>query len=260
MKNSRKSFNTCLAGQKEEQEIIDRQTKDRTARKIQTFYLGNLLKEIEMMNRTVTQEQEKARKKGKEKYGKILIETCFNIDQALPQNANAKVEEIPERAVKMPTAISIKIRTIFCDSYMDTKIQEKTSETKLEDSNGREESMETQYIAQEQELIVGRTEENTAATEDTETAKSDAQTINENQNLGKIFGSAHICGSLGHHAFYTKIPKVMPCDWADLREPIIENVLITTFFPKTFSDKIPAYSCSVEMLSVTTYLGFWGTK
>ena len=51
---------------------------------------------------------------------------------------------------------------------MNTKILETTSETKLGDNNSREESMETQYKAQEQELIVGGTKENTAAIEDTE--------------------------------------------------------------------------------------------
>ena len=200
------------------------------------------------MNKTVTQKREKARRRGKEKYDKISIETCFNIDQALLQNVNAKVKEIQGKAVKMPTAVSIKILTIFCDNHMDTKIQETKSEKKEEDSNGREESMETQYNAQEQELIVRRTEENTAATEDTKSedsleelnkletdnqeiiieteklydkqnrylkleittrqtttswlilvflllitaAKTDAKTINGNQNLGKIFSLAHM--------------------------------------------------------------------
>ena len=36
--------------------------------------------------------------------------------------------------------------------------------------------------------------------------------------------------------------------------------MITTFFPKTFYEKIPAYSCTVEILTMTTYLGFWRTK
>ena len=89
---------------------------------------------------------------------------------------------------------------------------------------------------------------------------TNAQIVNDTQNLGRLFESVHLCGSLVHHAYYMEIHKIMSCHWTDPREPIVEDVLITTFFPKTFSEKIPAYSCTVEILTITTYLGVWGTK
>ena len=84
--------------------------------------------------------------------------------------------------------------------------------------------------------------------------------VTNNTNLGSLFGPAHVCGSGGHHALYVEIPEETDCTWTDPREPLLENVVVTTYFPRTFSDKITAYGCTVEIKSVTTYMGFWGTK
>ena len=84
--------------------------------------------------------------------------------------------------------------------------------------------------------------------------------ISTNNNLGVLFGPAHICGGSGHHSLYMELPDEIECIWTDPREPLLENVVVTTYFPKTFSNKISAYGCTVEIKSITTSMGFWGTK
>ena len=84
--------------------------------------------------------------------------------------------------------------------------------------------------------------------------------ITTNNNLGVLFGPAHICGGSGHHSLYMELPDEIECIWTDPREPLLENVVVTTYFPKTFSNKISAYGCTVEIKSITTSMGFWGTK
>ena len=90
--------------------------------------------------------------------------------------------------------------------------------------------------------------------------KGSAEIIASNQNLGLLFGPAHICGGSGHHALYVEIPDEITCKWTDPREPLIENVVVTTYFPKVFSEKISAHGCTVEIKFITTQMGFWGTK
>ena len=84
--------------------------------------------------------------------------------------------------------------------------------------------------------------------------------VTNNTNLDLLFGSAHVCGKGGHHALYLKLPEEIDCNWTDPREPLVENVVVTTYFPKAFSVKITVYGCTIEVKSVTTYMGFWGTK
>ena len=40
----------------------------------------------------------------------------------------------------------------------------------------------------------------------------------------------------------------------------MENIVVTTYFLKALSDKITAYRCTIEVKTITTYMGFWGTK
>jgi hypothetical protein len=87
-----------------------------------------------------------------------------------------------------------------------------------------------------------------------------AHVINSTEDLGKIFGPAQVCGSAGHHGMYIALPDKPSCEFVDSRSKIIEKVLVTPFFPLTFSEPIDAYSCQVEILSTKTFKGFWGTK
>ena len=87
-----------------------------------------------------------------------------------------------------------------------------------------------------------------------------AQVVNKTQNLGKLFGKAHVCGSNGHDTMYIELPDIPDCTWEDPRSKMVENILTTPFFPITFSDSIQAYGCQIEKQSIRTYMGFWGTK
>ena len=52
----------------------------------------------------------------------------------------------------------------------------------------------------------------------------------------------------------------LSCEWEDPRTKNVENVLITPFFPHTFSDPIEVYGCQVEIMTITTFVGFFYTK
>ena len=84
--------------------------------------------------------------------------------------------------------------------------------------------------------------------------------VSSETDLGSMFGPGHICGSSGHHTMYIDLPDIPSCVWEDPRSKNVENVLITPFFPRTFSDQIKAYGCQVEVTTVTTFMGFFGTK
>ena len=84
--------------------------------------------------------------------------------------------------------------------------------------------------------------------------------VTNNTNLGLLLGSAHVCGKGSHHVLYVELSEEIDCNWTDPREPLVENVFVTTYFPKAFSDKITAYGCTIEVKSVTTFMGFWGSK
>ena len=84
--------------------------------------------------------------------------------------------------------------------------------------------------------------------------------VTSETDLGTLFGPGHICGSSGHHTMYIDLPDIPDCIWEDPRTKNVENVLITPFFPRTFSDPIKAYGCQVEITTVTTFMGFFGTK
>lgn len=92
------------------------------------------------------------------------------------------------------------------------------------------------------------------------TNTAEVRKISTQEDLGKLFGPAHVCGASGHHAIYIEIPDIPPCVWDDPRSKAVENVLTTPFFPKSFSDPIKAYACQVEIEFIRTSMGFWGTK
>ena len=89
---------------------------------------------------------------------------------------------------------------------------------------------------------------------------SASDVVTSETDLGSMFGPGHICGSAGHHTMYIALPDIPSCIWEDPRTKNVENVLITPFFPRTFSDPIKAYGCQVEVTTVTTFMGFFGTK
>ena len=89
---------------------------------------------------------------------------------------------------------------------------------------------------------------------------SASNVVTSDIDLGTLSGPGHICGSAGHHTMYIDLPEIPSCIWEDPRTKNVENVLITPFFPRTFSDPIKAYGCQVEITTVTTFMGFFGTK
>ena len=84
--------------------------------------------------------------------------------------------------------------------------------------------------------------------------------VSKETDLGTMFGPGHICGSAGHHTMYIALPDIPCCEWEDSRTKNVENVLVTPFFPRTFSDPIEAYGCQVEIMTITTFMGFFGTE
>jgi hypothetical protein len=94
----------------------------------------------------------------------------------------------------------------------------------------------------------------------TTNATTESRKITTQENLGKLLGPAHVCGSTGHFATYIEIPDLPTCEWEDPRTKIVENILTTPFFPRTFSDSIKAHACRVEIEFIRTIMGFWGTK
>ena len=89
---------------------------------------------------------------------------------------------------------------------------------------------------------------------------SASNVVTSDTDLGTLFGPGHICGSAGHHTMYIDLSEIPSCIREDPRTKNVENVLITPFFPRTFSDPIKAYGCQVEITTVTTFMGFFGTK
>ena len=89
---------------------------------------------------------------------------------------------------------------------------------------------------------------------------SASNVVKSDTDLGTLFGPGHICGSAGHHTMYIDLPDIPCCIWEDPRTKNVENVLITPFFPRTFSDPIEANGCQVEITTVTTFKGFFWTK
>ena len=86
------------------------------------------------------------------------------------------------------------------------------------------------------------------------------EVINTTTDLGAIFGPAQVCGSAGHHGLYIALPDKPRCEFVDPRSKVIQKLLVTPFFPLTFSEQIDAYSCQVEVVTRKTYKGFWGSK
>ena len=88
--------------------------------------------------------------------------------------------------------------------------------------------------------------------------KGSAEIACNNENLGLLFGPAHICGGSGHHVLYVEVPDEITCKWTEPREPLIEN-LATIYFPKVFSEKISAHGCTVDIKFINSN-GFLGYK
>jgi hypothetical protein len=84
--------------------------------------------------------------------------------------------------------------------------------------------------------------------------------VDSQQDLGQLFGPAQMCGSSGHEAMYIALPELPTCDWKDPRSTMVENLLVTPFFGKTFSEAIDAYGCQVEISTIITQMGFFGSK
>ena len=84
--------------------------------------------------------------------------------------------------------------------------------------------------------------------------------VSKKTDLGTMFGPGHICGSAGHHTMYIALPDIPSCEWEDPRTKNVENVLVTPYFPRTFSDPIEPYGCQVEIMTITTFMGFFCTK
>jgi hypothetical protein len=84
--------------------------------------------------------------------------------------------------------------------------------------------------------------------------------VNKTEDLGQLFGPAQVCGSTGHHGMYIALPDKPNCEFMDPRKRLIQKMLITPYFPLTFSEQIDAHSCQVEVTTRKTYKGFWGTK
>ena len=77
---------------------------------------------------------------------------------------------------------------------------------------------------------------------------------------GSLFCPGHICGNSGHHTMYIALSDIPSCVWEDPRTKNVENVQITPFVPRTFSDDIKAYGCQVAITTVTAFMGFFETK
>jgi hypothetical protein len=92
------------------------------------------------------------------------------------------------------------------------------------------------------------------------TTSNAQRTLTKTDNLGELFGQAHVCGSTGYHSTYIAVPDLPNCEWEDPRTKVVENVLATPYFQKTFSDNIIAYGCQIERNVITTFMGFFGTK
>ena len=91
--------------------------------------------------------------------------------------------------------------------------------------------------------------------------KSDAaKIISNHEELGKLFNQAYMCGSHGHHASYVEIPAIPNCEWEDPRDKVVDKLVVTLFFNRTFSNLINAYSCQIEINRITTHVGFFGKK
>ena len=74
--------------------------------------------------------------------------------------------------------------------------------------------------------------------------------VTSETDLGTLVGPGHICESSCHHTMYIDFPDIPDCIWKDPLTKNVKNVLITPFFPRTFSDPIKAYRCQVEIITV----------
>ena len=87
--------------------------------------------------------------------------------------------------------------------------------------------------------------------------------FNSSDNMAKYFGQAHICGVKGKHATYIQLPQIPNCEWSIKRKnevKVVETVIATPLFKLTFSELITAYACEIEISTITTFMGFFGTK
>ena len=85
--------------------------------------------------------------------------------------------------------------------------------------------------------------------------------FNSSENVASYFGRAHICGvkeSIQHTYLCHKylIVETGKIGWKYKQT----NSLCHLFFKRTFSGPIVSYACEIEVSSVTTYMGFFGTK
>ncbi len=88
------------------------------------------------------------------------------------------------------------------------------------------------------------------------------QIFNSSENLAQYFGKAQLCGVKGKYASYISLPQIPDCSYPERLDGNIsrQTVYATPFFKRTFSNQIIAYACEIEISSVTTYMGFFGTK
>ena len=86
--------------------------------------------------------------------------------------------------------------------------------------------------------------------------------FNSSENLANYFGQAHLCGAKGKYASYISLPQIPDCTYPERLDGNTsrQTVYATPFFKRTFSDPITAYACEIEISTVTTYMGFFGTK
>ena len=86
--------------------------------------------------------------------------------------------------------------------------------------------------------------------------------FNSSENLANYFGQAHICGVKGKYAPYISLPQIPDCTYPERLDGNTsrQTVYATPFSKRTFSDPITAYACEIEISTVTTYMGFFGTK
>ena len=87
--------------------------------------------------------------------------------------------------------------------------------------------------------------------------------FNSSDNMAKYFGQVHICGVKGKHATYIQLLQIPNCEWSIKRKnevKAVETVIATPLFKLTFSELITAYACEIEISTITTFMGFFGTK
>ena len=86
--------------------------------------------------------------------------------------------------------------------------------------------------------------------------------FNSSENLANYFGQARLCGVKGNYASYISLPQIPDCTYPERLDGNTskQTIYATPFSKRTFSDPITAYACEIEISTVTTYMGFFGTK